>query len=121
MNLRLAWARRSRKIGGGGGGVISCPNCARMYDPLAKLEDWGIAVHEQTVPRQPILVEEGRVVSFPICGDCLNDPASIDTLNIIRYINAQKSSPGEGHQAIVLLEDLQRGAVTAEQIAFCSA
>jgi hypothetical protein len=121
MNLRLAWARRPRKIGGGGGGVISCPNCARIYDPLAKLEDWGIAVHEQLVPRQSFLVAKGRVVSFPICGNCLNDPASIDTMNIIWHINAQNSSPGEGQQAIVLLQDLQRGAVTAEQIAFCSA
>ena len=111
MNFRLVWARRPKKLGGGGGCMVSCPNCARIYDPLAKLEDWGIAVNGQN----------GHVTSFTICSDCLNNPMSIDLLKITRHLNAIRINPSEGQQGLILLEELQSGDVTAEQIALCSA
>jgi hypothetical protein len=109
MNLALVWARRPKKLGGGGPCMTSCPNCDRIYNPLAKLEDWGVAVNGQA----------GQKTSFTICGDCLNDPASIDMSKIIRHLNATRSNPSEALQGIIHLENLKSGNVTAEQIAFC--
>lgn len=106
MDIKLWFARLGR-----GMGMIRCPSCRRIYDPMANVCDWGITV-AKVCTEEDLSYDE----LMEICGCCLRNPSQIDLLRFEREHRRRGTLEEHIEIGVKLLQQLKDGKVSADQL-----